>query len=226
MTILDIYQNVGLNDPIRTGPIFGPDVELTRGNTISGTVIPITKQEKEEGINTLRDLGNEYGTLTQADKNRLNTIFNSKQPLSKSDKDFLEKEADELYKKIPQVANNKARILLTDKVSNNYNGTYSDAFADLDKLLLKVDNVFNTDKKDVVADARKASKSLEDGINSNRLIADPSILNGTVNHDLMQLQFDRIRSFEVQRTIDDIQDIQDRYRKASNKDQVKEKSRQ
>jgi hypothetical protein len=205
MTILDIYQNVGINDPIRTAPIFGPDVELTRGNTISGTVIPITKQDKEEGINTLRDLGNEYGTLTQADKNRLNTIFNSQGPLKDTDKAFLENEADQLYTKIPQVANNNARTLLTDGVSNNYNGTYSDAFNDLNKLLLKVDNVFNTDKNDVVADARKASKSLEDGIDSNRLIADPSILNGTVNHDKMQLQFDRIHSFEVQRTIDDIQ---------------------
>lgn len=201
MTILDIYQNIGINDPIRSAPIFGPDVE---GNTISGTVIPITKQDKEEGINTLRDLGNEYGTLTQADKNRLNTIFNSQGPLKDTDKAFLEKEVDQLYTKIPQVANNNARTLLTDGVSNNYNGTYSDAFNDLNKLLSKVDNVFNTDKNDVVADAQKAFNSLMDGIDSNSLIADPLIVNDKINEDWRELQYEKVSRFDLQGAIRDV----------------------
>jgi hypothetical protein len=174
------------------------------GSTISGTVIPITQQQ--EGINTLRDLGNEYGTLNQSDKNRLNTIFNSKQPLTEQDRAFLEKEADQLYEKIPQVVNNNARTLLTDGVSNNYNSTYSDAFNDLNKLVSKVDNVFNTDTNDVVADARKALKSLEDGINSNSRIADPFIANGRINPDWLELHHDSQLSFGVQSSIDAIQD--------------------
>jgi hypothetical protein len=178
------------------------------GSTISGTVIPITQQEKDkqEGINTLRDLGNEYGTLNQSDRNRLDTIFNSKQPLTDQDRAFLEKEADQLYAKIPQVADNKARTLLTDTVLNNYNGTYSDAFNDLNKLLSKVDNVFNTDKNDVVADAKKALTSLEDGIDSNSRIADPFIANGKINPDWLELHDDSGLSFGVQSSIDAIQD--------------------
>jgi hypothetical protein len=205
--ILDIYQNIGINDPSRSAPIFGPDVELTKGSTISGTVIPITQQEKDkqEGINTLRDLGNEYGTLNQSDRNRLDTIFNSKQPLTDQDRAFLEKEADQLYAKIPQVADNKARTLLTDTVLNNYNGTYSDAFNDLNKLLSKVDNVFNTDKNDVVADAKKASDSLRDGLYSNQSIAGPWMVNGNFNVDRMLIGGDISQKFELDHHIHDIQ---------------------
>jgi hypothetical protein len=126
----------------------------------------------KEGLETLTSLGNEYGTLSAADKQRLISIDYSK-PLSDTNKAFLEKEADELYAKIPQAANNKAFALVTDNVNGNYDPqTYTNAIVDLTKLLSKVDYVFNADKKDLVADATKARDSLSLGLNSNISIAE------------------------------------------------------